>query len=176
MAGTGSDLRNINGEKAAFFDSPLVKRLSNQGAVRALYRIAGYTNRVMKNSVRYTTKPESSPAGGPAFARRSDGFKRSHTNKKTGVVKTRPTSPYKELMQFGLDPERLSAVVGPAEFRAAAKKAYKAPEALEKGGTVTIKRGTKISRITIRPRPTANLALKKSVPKFPGMFRDTIRV
>lgn len=165
----------IDGRRGVFFDSPLMRRLAGKATVRSLSRCGAFVATAQKTSVRYTTKQAPSPAGSPPLARRSERFTRKTTNKKTGVVTERATSPLRELTRFGYDPRTESVVVGPEDYRGAATRAHKVPETLEEGGTVVIRRRGEFRRVHVRRRPWAVPALKKTAPKFPGTFKGSIR-
>ncbi|WP_020467851.1 hypothetical protein [Zavarzinella formosa] len=165
----------INGRQGVFFDSPMMRAMADRATIRSLSRCGAYVMTADKSSIRYTTKQAPAPAGQPPFARRSERFLRTTTNKKTGVEKTRAASPIKELIRFGYDPRSKSVVVGPEDFRNAATRGYKVPAALEEGATVTIRRRGKARRISIGRHPSVKPALKKVAPKFAGTFKGSIK-
>ena len=166
----------IGGQQAVFFSDQKIKSLADKGQRKSLSQCGAYTATTAKQSLRYVGKKNaaaSAPAGRPPFARRSERFRRKTTNKKTGVSKDRATSPLKELIFFGFDPQRKSVVIGPIQFRGAARKSYLVPTALEKGASVQVRLGGRRVRARIAPHPFMAPALKKNLPKFKGTFKNS---
>lgn len=170
MAGEAS----INGKQGVFFDSPLIRRLTDQGVIKPLGRCGAFVRTAAKSSIRYTTKQAPAAKGAPPLARRSERFLRTTRDRKTGVEKTRATSPLKELMRFAYDVRSKSMIVGPEDYRASAAK-YKVAAALEDGSNVTIRRRGEMRRVRINPHPYMKPALKKTAPKFAGTFKGSVK-
>jgi hypothetical protein len=160
----------IGGIRGAFFNPSLITSAMDKGKVRALSRCGAVVRMAAQGSLKYGKKP--SAPGRPPRVIRLRTFTRSTTNKKTGVTKTRATSPLRELLFFAYDAGSESVVVGPAEFRARKSK-YAVPRVLEKGGKAPARREGGRA-ITIRPRPFMDPALKKKAPQFPGFFKNIL--
>jgi len=172
-----------------FFDRPLVIAAVGKARADNFRRCGGYLKKVGKNSMRYTSDPtKRSMPGAPPFARRSIGFNREYKSK-DGTVKSRPTSPLKELIEYSYDFGTKTVVIGPMIFRNSASN-YRVPEVLEKGGRVSTfipsrvaaelagKKHTgstgKLTKVTIEPRPTMQLALKKSNKFIAAVWKASI--
>lgn len=163
----------IRGQTASFFDSDQVIRAAEKGTLRALSRCGAFVRTEAKSSIRYAKG--TATAGQPPKAHRS-GFTKSTTSKRTGVTKSRTVSPLKELIYFAYDTASGAVVVGPAEYKSAAKRSYRVPAILEGGGTVhdrTPKGQPRSRRYAGNPFMTP--ALKKVQGKFPAMFTDLLR-
>lgn len=119
--------------KASFFDVAAIEAKADTTQVRELSRLGAFTRQRMKSLIRYRKKASVAPD--PPSAHRDEGFKRTHTNKKTGVITRRATSPLKELIYSAHDRARGNFVVGPAKF---GPKAGIVPPTLEKGGPAAI--------------------------------------
>jgi hypothetical protein len=165
---------SIAGSTASFFDSDKVLAKVDKQTRRALSKCGAFVRQTAKNSLKYGTK--TAPAGQPPTARRSKAFVRKTTNKKTGVTKSRPTSPLKEILYFAYDDKAKSVVIGPALFRATKTKTYLVPTVLEKGGSVlaTSSDGV-IKPVKISPHPFMSPALAKELPKFQGTFANLVK-
>jgi hypothetical protein len=129
--------------KQTFFNYDAIGKLANAETMKELLREGAFIRTRMKSSIRYAPEPKegerskSSKPGSPPLGHRSRGFTRTTTNKKTGVSKTRDTSPLKELIFFGLDRSTMSVVTGPAMFQGKGGGGI-APRVLEKGGPAAI--------------------------------------
>lgn len=119
--------------KALFFDKDAIGRAVGAATQANLSRQGAFIRRRMQSSIRYREK--SSKPGEPPSGHRASNFKRTTTNKKTGVSKTRETSPLKELIFFGYDPSTRSVVIGPAKFGTGGGVV---PRTLEKGGPAAV--------------------------------------
>ena len=165
---------SIGGSKGSFFDSEKVLKKLDAQTRRSLSKCGAFVRQTAKSSIKYGTK--SAPAGSPPTARRSKAFVRTTKNKKTGAVKSRPTSPLKELIYFAYDDTARSVVIGPALFRQSKTKGYLVPTVLEKGGSVLVVSSDGVVKpATIAPRPFMNPALMKEMPKFQGTFKNILR-
>jgi hypothetical protein len=169
---------DIRGVKQFFFDKELVLNAVDKAARRSLSRGGSYIRTTAKQSLRYKPVKADSPSGQPPFVHRSERFTRTVTNKKTGVTKTRATSPLKELVFFAYDPQRKSVVTGPAVFQQSKTKKYRVPGVLEEGGSVTVRRKGRAvfysRRIKIAPHPYMRPALAKNLPKIVKGFRASV--
>lgn len=175
--------------QTVFFDSPLLRRLTDQSTVKSLGRCGSYVWKVAKNSLKYqkvraSTRQEgrvrrqgreSAPAGSPPHVYASPRFQTEKVNRKTGVRSRKDGSPLRELMRFEYDILRRTMVVGPEDFRGSATKGYKVPRVQEEGGTVTIRRRGKPVRARIGKHAYMVPAMVKSAPKFPGAFKGSFK-
>jgi len=137
--------------KQMFFDRPKVQRAVDAARRRVLSKAGAFIRTAARSSIRKRKNP-SRPGQPP----------HSHT----GLLK--------RFIFFGYDPATDSVVVGPVGF-----KRSNAPRVLEYGGvtTVTRFRRGKVTRrrVRIAPRPYMGPALAKELPKFPELWRDSIR-
>lgn len=163
-------LRIGGSEKARFFNSAEVIRKLEKGKRRAFSKCGAFVRTVAKSSIKYRTKP-SSP-GQPPSARRGS-MTRSHTNKKTGVTKTRSVSPLKELIFFAWDESKEAMVIGPARKKTNRPK-YLVPHALEVGATVQKRLSGTLRPVKIAARPFMRPALDSQMPKFADTFKDIL--
>jgi hypothetical protein len=163
---------SINGTKGAFFNTKIVTSATDKATAKALSKAGAFVRTAAKSSLRYAKK--SATPGQPPKVHRV-GFTKSHTNKKTGVVKTRTVSPLKELLFFAYVPETKTVVIGPMDYRGSKAKGYKVPTVLEKGGAITLKRGKDTRTLTLKGNPFMRPAMVKESPKFPGLFANTVR-
>lgn len=118
--------------KSSFFDRNAVHAQVDVLKDRELSRLGAFTRQRMKQSLRYRNK--ASQPGQPPSVHRDTGFTRTTTNKKTGAVTKRETSPLKELIFFARTPQG-SVVIGPAKF---GKRPGIVPPTLERGGPAVI--------------------------------------
>jgi len=138
--------------KFAFFDSPKVIRSVDRMKRRELAQAGGFVRTTSRRSIR--------------------------KRKRVSLPGQPPSSHSGELRQirFGFDSKRDSVVVGPVKF-----KKGNIPQALEHGGITTVLRRNPNSgkiekkRIRIKARPSMDPALQKAIPRFPGLFRDSLR-
>ena len=137
--------------KNLFFDRPKVQRAVDAARRRVLSKAGAFIRQEARQSIR--KRKGTSPPGRPPY---------SHV----GLLRN--------LILFGYDERTDSVVVGPVGF-----KRSKVPHVLEYGGvtTVTRFRRGKIERrrVRIAPRPYMGPALAKELPKFPELWRNSIR-
>jgi len=138
--------------KKMFFDRPKVQRAVDAARQRVLSKAGAFVRKEARWSIKSRKKMVSRP-GHPPF---------SHV----GLLK--------RFIFFGYDEYSDSVVVGPVGF-----KRSNVPHVLEYGGvtTVTRFRRGKIEqrRVRIAPRPYMGPALAKELPKFPELWRNSIR-
>jgi phage gpG-like protein len=134
-----------------FFDRPKVTRAVDKAKRQALSRAGAFIRTTARSSIR--KRKTSAPPGRPPH---------SHT----GLLK--------RFIFFGYDPATDSVVVGPVGF-----KRSNAPNVLEFGGTTVVERRTKGTkrrrRVRIGARPFMGPALEKERPKFPVLWRNSVR-
>ena len=161
----------IRGVQASFFDSEKVLAAARKGTVKALSKCGAFVRREAKSSIRYANK--SATPGMPPKAHR--GRLTRTSKKKDGTVTTRQVSPLKELIYFAYDTANGSVVVGPADFKNRAKRAYRVPTILEQGGTVHTRTPRALKTSRYPGNPFMAPALAKVQGKFPAMFQDLLR-
>ena len=136
----------------AFFDSPKVVKSVDRMRQRQLARAGGMVRTTSKRSIRKRKKP-SLPGNPP----------HSHTGDLRKIF-------------FGYDKSNDSVIVGPLGF-----KNSKAPQALEHGGYVMLRRRDKktgelvIKPVLIRKRAYMQPALETVAPQIPGLFKNKLR-
>ena len=137
--------------KNLFFDRPKVTRAVDRAKRQVLSRAGAFIRTTARSSIR--RRKTSAPPGRPPH---------SHT----GLLK--------RFIFFGYDERSESVVVGPLGF-----KRSNAPNVLEFGGTATVerrRRGKRIRRkVVIAKRPYMGPALEKERPKFPQLWRNSVR-
>lgn len=161
----------IRGVRASFFDSEKVLAAARKGTARGLAKCGAFVRREAKSSIRYSAK--SAAPGQPPKAKRK-GLTRT-TKKKDGTSVTRSVSPLKELIYFAYDASSGSVVVGPADFKNKAKKAYRVPTVLEQGGTVHTRTPKGLRSARYPGNPFMAPALRRVQGKFPALFQDLLR-
>jgi hypothetical protein len=160
----------IQGIRATFFSAELEKRVAI-GVTKSLSKCGAFVRTASKSSLRYAKK--SAGPGSPPKVHRTNSFKRTSVNRKTGASITRQVSPLKDLIYFAFDPVRESVVVGPMEFKSRKNRSYKVPAILEGGGTVTgITPAGKTEQRKYRGNPFMKPALDKEMPKFQQQFAN----
>lgn len=136
--------------KQLFFDRPKVQRAVDKARRKVLSKAGAFVRTSAKSSIR-KRKGISRPGNPP----------HSHT----GLVR--------RFILFGYDHATDSVVVGPVKI-----KSGRAVESLEYGGKSTAnsrRRGRRIQRaVTVRARPFMRPAMKKELPKFPELWRNSI--
>lgn len=162
----------IRGVSASFFDSDKVIRAAQKGTVRSLSRCGAYVRTEAKSSIKYAKK--SASPGQPPKAHR--GSMTRTTVKKDGSSKTRSVSPLKELIYFAREDATGAVIVGPADYRNRAKRSYRVPTILERGGTIharTPRGQPRSSRYAGNPFMAP--ALRRVQGKFPALFQDLLK-
>ena len=163
----------IQGVKSSFFSEEIEKRVK-KGVAKSLSKCGAFVRTAAKSSLKYVGKKgKAASPGSPPKVHRTNSFKRTTTNRKTGVSVTRQVSPLKELLFFAFDPSRESVVVGPMEYKTAKSRSYKVPAILESGGTVSGRTPAgKPFTARYRAFPTMKPALDKEMPKFQQQFKN----
>jgi hypothetical protein len=138
--------------KRLFFDRQTVVRAVDKAKRAVLSRAGAFIRQTARTSIR-ERKGTSTPGQPP----------HSHV----GLLR--------RFLLFGYDRDTESVVIGPAKLN----KAGDAPHVLEHGGTTTTegrKRGRRVRRrVRVRKRPYMGPAMKKELPKFPELWRNSIR-
>jgi len=136
-----------------FFDTDRVKRAADAAARKNLSKAGAFIRTAAKSSIR-KRKAISAPGQPPS----------SHT----GLLK--------KFIFFGYDADRKTVVVGPMRLN---QKIGAAPEALEHGGASTVVSGLRGKRrkrrIRIAARPYMGPAMVKVMPKFPGLWANSVK-
>ncbi|HPD31726.1 MAG TPA: hypothetical protein PLV57_20520 [Phycisphaerae bacterium] len=138
--------------KELFFDRPMVARAVNKAKRGVLSRAGAFIRQAARTSIR--KRQGTSSPGSPPY---------SHT----GLLR--------RFILFGYDRGTDSVVVGPVRLN----KPGEAPRVLELGGTTVIEqrvRGRRVrARARIQRRPYMGPAMEKELPKFPALWRNSIR-
>jgi hypothetical protein len=136
-----------------FFDTDRVKRAADTATRKVLSKAGAFIRTAAKSSIR-KRKAISAPGQPPS----------SHT----GLLK--------RFIFFGYDADRKTVVVGPMRLN---QKIGAAPEALEHGGPSTVVSGLRGKRrkrrIRIAARPYMGPAMVKEMPKFQGIWAQSVR-
>jgi hypothetical protein len=138
--------------KSFFFDRKAVTSRVDKSTARVLSKMGAFVRTRAKGSIR-KRKKISDPGSPPS----------SHAGH------------LKNFIYFAYEPQRESVVVGPTLF-GGAKSAGKAPGLLEFGGTDVItgrKRGGQVA--IYRPRPFMKPAMDAELPKFPELWKNTVK-
>lgn len=139
--------------KASFFDIAKVQSAAAKLEAKAQSKFGAFVRRRMKSSIRY--RKERSKPGSPPSAHRDKRF----GNK----------SPLRELIFFARDPAANAVVIGPLVFGSRGAKA------LEKGGTVAVKKKGMPKAVTIAPRPFAKPAGDAEAAKFGDILKSLVK-
>lgn len=134
-----------------FFDREAVLSATERAERRVMNHAGALTRKIARQSLR-RRKRASAPGQPPAG--------------RTGLLK--------DFLFYHYDRSRNTVTVGP--YRFATRVPYVVPEILEYGGRVS-RRGRDGRRIEQRyaARPFMRPALDKVAPRFPGLWRDTVR-
>ena len=136
-----------------FFDTDRVKQAADTATRKVLSKAGAFIRTAAKSSIR-KRKAISAPGQPPS----------SHT----GLLK--------RFIFFGYDADRKTVVVGPMRLN---QKVGAAPEALEHGGPSTAVIGLRGKRrkrrIRIAARPYMGPAMVKVMPKFPGLWANSVK-
>jgi len=136
-----------------FFDTERVKRAADTATRKVLSKAGAFIRTAAKSSIR-KRKAISAPGQPP--------------NSHTGLLK--------RFIFFGYDADRKTVVVGPMRLN---QKIGAAPEALEHGGQSTVVSGLRGKRrkrrIRIAARPYMGPAMVKVMPKFPGLWANSVK-
>ena len=138
----------IGPAKGLFFDRPAVMNAVDRAQRRVLSRFGAYVRRGARSSIRRRKRP--APPGSPP----SD-----HTGR------------LKRNIFFVYEPVKSSVLIGPVRLSGSTN----APETLEHGGPVVLKRRGRRIRKTYQPRPFMGPAFDREQPKLPAMWRDSVR-
>lgn len=80
---------------------------------------------------------------------------------------------------FAYEPQKKTVIIGPVILNQSTAVAGRVTEALEKGGRVTVRQGTRRKRrsktITIRKRPYMVPALTTEAEKFPDIWAHSVK-
>jgi len=146
-------------------------------AARGLSKVGAYVRQAAKSSLKYGNG--SAEPGRPPKVHRAGSFTRA--TKAKGQVVRRPVSPLKELIFFALTSDKMSVVIGPAEFRNSSLRSrvptsWTAPRLLEQGGTIATRLRSGRSRVSrYRGNPFMRPAMDRELPKFAVAFAGTFK-
>lgn len=150
----------LKAAKEGFFDREKILAAVDRARVRILSKFGAFVRTRAKTSIR--KRKGSSPPAGPPY---------SHEGS------------LRRLITFGYDLSTKSAVVGPTLIN----RPTGAPAILEYGGATDISfqvfrrrsgknvRVTKSRKVKIAQRPFMHPALEAELPKFPELWRDSVR-
>ncbi len=165
-----------------FFDRAPVQRAVDRAKKRELSRAGSFVRRTARRSIR--------PAGKRAIKAKKKnrgGSRNDPTISRPGQPPRMHTAGARNLktILFGYEQSRQSVVVGPVKFP---RSGNNVPELMEHGGVGKVrvlrrnqrkrKRGrvrTRLVAVRYRPRPFMNPALRQELPKFPALFRNSVR-
>ncbi|TWU17986.1 hypothetical protein [Allorhodopirellula heiligendammensis] len=167
--------------KGSFFDRPRVQRSVDRAVRRELSRAGAFVRRTARSSIR--------PVGKRAKSKKKKGQRvggLDPTISRPGQPPRMHTKGAKNIrtILFGYQPGPQSVVIGPVLFKS--KNGVNVPQLLEHGGTgkvlATSRRknrgGHATRRLTAaryKARPFMFPALQKEAPKFPNLFRNSIK-
>lgn len=136
-----------------FFDTDRIKRAASAATRRNLSKAGAFVRTAARSSIR-KRKAISAPGQPPS----------SHT----GLLR--------KFIFFGYDAARKTVVVGPMRLN---QKIGAAPEALEHGGPSTVVSGRRNRRrkrrIRIKARAFMGPAMQKELPKFHGLWANSVK-
>lgn len=151
-----------------FFDRQPIRNKSRQGVLRRLARFGAHTMTRARRSIRRPKKEKVfGEDGAPLRDAQGKLIKRSAPSR-PGEPPRNVTGVYKRSIFFGLEPGRLSTVVGGIAGESGAA------ETLEHGGTAVIRdRGGRRRRVKIEPRPAVRISYEKERDEqLPELFKD----
>ena len=134
--------------KKLFFDRKRVIDAVGRAQRQQLSKAGAFVRRRARSSIR-RRKKISAPGSAPS----------SHT----GLLKRN--------IFFAYEPKRASVIIGPVRLN----KPGRAPRILELGGQVRRKVRSKRRTLSYQPRPYMGPALVAEAPKFPDLFRNSVR-
>jgi len=149
MAASGVDIGLRAEVKKLFFDRKAVTSAVDKAQRKVLSKAGAFVRRHAVRSIR-SHKGVSAPGKPP----------HSHT----GLLKRN--------IFFAYEPKRSGVVIGPVRLR---ETHGTAPRLLELGGTARRRDGRALRTLKYRPRPYMSPALSAEAPKFPNLFRNSVR-
>lgn len=143
----------------SYFKPELVERAADRAAFQSLRKFGSFVRRTAKTSIKAAGKRRqvSRPGQPPRSI--------------TGLLK--------RLIFFIIEPEKQNVVIGPAlaNSKSNVRNDGTIPETLERGGRVTFlaRKKRKARTVTIAPRPFMGPAMEKELPKWKGIWADSIK-
>lgn len=173
---------NIKGAKKLFFDAQKVVTAAEKAERRALSKFGAFVRTTAKRSIRKARQKkiaELTPEERRSWEIRKEIGKRKGFKARRPLKASEPGEPHryragliKKHIFFLWDKANKSVIIGPARL----SKRGDAPHDLEFGGNTTLTAGPdRGKRITIKPRPTMQLAMQKELPGLPEMWKDAVR-
>lgn len=166
--------------KDLFFDRPRVLRAVNRARRDVLSRAGAFIMRAARKSLKVA---KQKPLGELTDEERrrykiavAIAQRKGRKQPRRPLAASKPGEPPRVLYKgsllrsrlfFSYDPETDSVVIGPEGFRRS-----RVPAVLEFGGTSTNFAG---KQVHIAPRPYMGPAMDKELPKFPELWRNSIR-
>lgn len=150
-----------------FFDRPHVARRIRKGTRRQLGYAGGMTRKIARRSIRPATKK----AKRQRAKNLGRGIRKNPTISKPGKPPKQHTKGRRnlKLILYAFDPGSDSLIVGPLRFKS--QGGPPVPALLERGGTAR----RKGRMVRYRARPFMQPALEKAAPKFPDLFKNSVR-
>ena len=145
-------------QKQMFFDRQAVIDAVGRANARNLSRAGSFIRRAARSSLR-KRKRVSEPGQPPSV----------HTQDRVATLKN---------IWFGLDRRRATAVVGPVRLNRSTlfgSSRSTVPELHEFGGSAEIVKRKKRKRVVYAPRPFMGPALRKELPKLPGLWAKSVK-
>jgi hypothetical protein len=155
--------------KGGFFDRKVVLDALDKATFRIFSEFGRKVRKTAQKSLKYGEK--ASPPGSPPTAHKSRTI--TKTSKSTGRVRKRSVSFLREYLYYAFDRATRSVVIGPARLNSTIDPG--ALQALEYGGTATVKSRGKRSRKAVAARPFMRPAAAAELPNLPPMWRDSVR-
>ena len=144
--------------KDSFFDRQAVIDAVGRANAKNLSKAGAYVRRAARSSLR-RRKQVSAPGSPPSV----------HTDHPFATLKN---------IWFGLDRRRATAVVGPVRLNGSTmfgSSRSTVPELHEFGGSAEIVKRKKRKRVVYVPRPFMGPALRKELPKLPGLWAKSVK-
>lgn len=132
-----------------FFDRQRVQNATSRAERKVLSRFGAFVRQRARSSIR--SRQGTSPPGSPPF---------SHTGLLRGNI------------FFAFDPRARSVVIGPILLNATSGVA---PQLLEHGGAITLRRGGRLRPAVYQPRPYMRPAYAVEQQKLPNLWKNSIR-
>jgi hypothetical protein len=149
MASAGVNIGLRAEVKKLFFDRKAVTSAVDKAQRKVLSKAGAFVRQHAVRSIR-SRKGVSAPGSPP----------HSHT----GLLKRN--------IFFAYEPKRAAVVIGPVRLR---ESQGTAPRLLELGGTVRRRDGRALRTLKYRPRSYMGPALAAEAPKFPSLFKNSVR-
>ena len=155
--------------KGGFFDRKVVLDALDKATYKIFSEFGRKVRATAQKSLKY--RKQSSPPGSPPHAHKSRTAEK--VDRKTGKVSKRSVSFLREYLYYAFDKTTRSVVIGPSRLNRTIDSG--SLQALEYGGTATVKSRGKRSRKAVAARPFMRPAAAAELPNLPPMWRDSVR-